>query len=212
MKKSGLKNAAVFAAFILAFVCSSGALALDATSFDPRNVSVEADSISGVPVGTIITWPVATNPEGWDEGKWLECNGQSVNPTVYPELFALTGATVPDLRGLFLRGQGGNAAGLGSIQEDAGRNVWGDIAVTPSLAGDVNVQAFGENVTESDGAFSLSTAYRTAIRDQNGDGAVTAIGIHFNASRVWGAAHTTDAIAGEFRPVNRAVRYLIRAL
>ena len=99
MKKSGLKNAAVLAAFILAFVCSSGALALDATSFDPRNVSVEADSISGVPVGTIITWPVATNPEGWDEGKWLECNGQTISQTVYPELFALVGSRVPELRG-----------------------------------------------------------------------------------------------------------------
>ena len=93
----GLKNAAVFAAF-MAFVCSSGALALDATSFDPRNVSVEADSISGVPVGTIITWPVATNPEGWDEGKWLECNGQTISQTVYPELFALTGRNVPNLQ------------------------------------------------------------------------------------------------------------------
>ena len=100
MKKSGLKNVAVFcAAFILAFVCSSGALALDATSFDPRNVSVEADSISGVPVGTIITWPVATNPEGWDGGKWLECNGQTISQTVYPELFALVGSRVPELRG-----------------------------------------------------------------------------------------------------------------
>ena len=83
----------------MAFVCSSGALALDATSFDPRNVSVEADSISGVPVGTIITWPVATNPEGWDEGKWLECNGQTISQTVYPELFALVGSRVPELRG-----------------------------------------------------------------------------------------------------------------
>ncbi len=98
MRKSGLNVAAFAAAFLLAFVCSSGALALDATSFDPRNVSVEADSISGVPVGTIITWPVATNPEGWDEGKWLECNGQTISQTVYPELFALVGGVVPDLR------------------------------------------------------------------------------------------------------------------
>lgn len=66
MKKSGLKNAAVFAAF-MAFVCSSGALALDATSFDPRNVSVEADSISGVPVGTII-WPGGCGQQGVVQG------------------------------------------------------------------------------------------------------------------------------------------------
>ena len=31
----------------------------------------------------------------------------------YPELFALVGGQVPDLRGLFLRGHGGNSAALG---------------------------------------------------------------------------------------------------
>lgn len=95
MRKSGLKNAAVFAAaFILALVCSGSALALDATSFDPRNVAVEANAISGVPVGTIITWPVATNPEGWDEGKWLECNGQTISQAVCPVLWANGGGRV----------------------------------------------------------------------------------------------------------------------
>ncbi len=137
MKKSGLKNAVVFfaGAFILAFVCSGSALALDATSFDPRNVSVEANAISGVPVGTIITWPVATNPEGWDEGKWLECNGQTISQAVYPELFALLGNQVPDLRGLFLRGVGGNAAMLGSVQKDAGRNISGTFSSEAQFLG-----------------------------------------------------------------------------
>ena len=107
----------LLAAFILAF--SSGtALALDAISFDPLNVSVKAKSVSSIPVGTIITWPVATNPEGWDEGNWRECNGQAISQTVYPELFAVVGSQVPDLRGLFLRGTGGNAAELGEIQGD----------------------------------------------------------------------------------------------
>ena len=38
---------------------------------------------------------------------------------VYPELAALVGATVPDYRGYFLRGVGGNSASLGEKQGDA---------------------------------------------------------------------------------------------
>ena len=37
----------------------------------------------------------------------------------YPELFALMGGRVPDLRGLFLRGHGGNSAGLGTRQDES---------------------------------------------------------------------------------------------
>ncbi len=33
--------------------------------------------------------------------------------SAYPELFALIGTKVPDFRGLFLRGVGGNSAGWG---------------------------------------------------------------------------------------------------
>ena len=38
--------------------------------------------------------------------------------SVYPELVALIGSRVPDYRGLFLRGVGGNSAALGILQED----------------------------------------------------------------------------------------------
>ena len=38
---------------------------------------------------------------------------------IYPELHALVGGTVPDYRGLFLRGTGGNAAPLGQYQKDS---------------------------------------------------------------------------------------------
>ena len=209
MKKSGLKNAAVFAAFILAFVCSSGALALDATSFDPRNVSVEADSISGVPVGTIITWPVATNPEGWDEGKWLECNGQTISQTVYPELFALVGATVPDMRGLFLRGYGshshsqnnGTQVGitstlhssgpLGAIQGDAARPLTGYLDVV------------NESVGSSGIIYGTPDPRGVGVSGDHG----RALGI--DTIEIDSARGTPTA--EENRPVNRAVRYLIRA-
>ena len=37
----------------------------------------------------------------------------------YPELFAVVGGQVPDLRGMFLRGYGGKSAALGTTQDQA---------------------------------------------------------------------------------------------
>ena len=59
-------------------------------------------STDGIPVGTVITWPSNTWPS--EANKWLECNGQRINNTVYPELVGVVGSRVPDYRGRFLRG------------------------------------------------------------------------------------------------------------
>ena len=120
----------------------------------------------------------------------------------YPVLFALTGGTVPDLRGLFLRGVGGNAAALGSVQEDAGRNIVGQTG----WRDDTGVMGA---VTDTSGAFYGIGWGPKRMTSTHGQVAATYLGL--DASRVWGATHTTDAATGEFRPVNRAVRYLIRA-
>jgi hypothetical protein len=89
-------------AFITAwFLClSASAPAADSTSFNPTAVQVKVETHS-VPIGTIVAWPVEKNPADWH--KWLECDGQTIDPAVYPELAALAGARVPDLRGQFLR-------------------------------------------------------------------------------------------------------------
>ncbi|MCD7983342.1 MAG: phage tail protein, partial [Desulfovibrio sp.] len=87
----------IFWLFLLPLLAQP-ALGADATSFDPTRVEVKAKGSGGVPVGTIISWPVSQNPEDMDN--WLECNGQSISWSVYPELFALLGGRTPDLRGL----------------------------------------------------------------------------------------------------------------
>lgn len=196
------------AVFVLAFMSSSAAPAADATAFDPLMVTVEAQAISGVPIGTIIAWPVANNPEGWSEGNWLECNGQSISPTVYPELCAVVGGRVPDLRGLFLRGYGvrvhtqhnGSTVGitatthtsgaLGVVQGDTTRNI-----NCRSGYYDYNMSTvpYAPN-----GAF-----YATAVVDgAREDGRANTI--QMDISRV-------VPTSNEIRPVNQAVRYLIRA-
>ena len=101
--------------FLLPLLASSPIHGADATSFDPTRVEVKAKG-AGIPVGMIFAWPVGQNPEDMDN--WLECNGQSISRSVYPELHALLGSQTPDLRGLFLRGQGGGSAALGVRQSD----------------------------------------------------------------------------------------------
>ena len=104
----------------------------------------------------------------------------------YPELRNVIGDHVPDLRGLFLRGHGGNSAALGIQQGDAIRNITG---------------AF-DNVNIKYGAFRAGNKVdNTYIGTYHG----TTMSTWFDASRVVPTAE-------ENRPVNMAVRYLIRAL
>jgi hypothetical protein len=95
---------------------------------------------------------------------------------------------VPDYRGLFLRGVGGNAAILGQIQQDAGRNINGTF-YADTASGDHGIGT---------GAFTLAGMVCC------GDSGVSDEEIaryQFDASRSWGAEHT----ATEFRPVNTSV-------
>ncbi|GAB1255380.1 phage tail protein [Desulfovibrio falkowii] len=184
MQKNRAYPLILFFFLLLAFQPALGA---DSTSFDPTKVAVKAKGSGGVPVGTIISWPVATNPDDMDN--WLECNGQSISQSVYPELFAVVGPQVPDLRGLFLRGLGGNSAALGVQQGDAIRNITG---------------TFGGHAIGWKGGWGSGPFYswNSGDRGSGGNGQGTSWG--FDASRV---VPTAD----ENRPVNTAVRYLMRA-
>lgn len=96
----------VLFAVLLSLSCSGYAHAADSTAFDPTRVRIQAQN--SIPVGTIIAWHSTGNPADIrnPDGtyNWLECNGQSVSRTAYPELFAAVGSRTPDLRGQFLRG------------------------------------------------------------------------------------------------------------
>lgn len=100
---------------------------------------------------------------------------------------------MPDFRGLFLRGVGGNSAGLGVTQGDAIRNITGNTghgAIEEGPSANPNVIS---------GAFYYGG---TASMGGVGEGQDWILG--FDASRV-------VPTANENRPINRAVRYLIRA-
>lgn len=157
---------------------------------------LSANKDTGVPVGTIIAWPASSLPQ--ESGIWLECNGQSC--AAYPKLVAVLGKnTVPDYRGVFLRGYGSRTSthygtvthqsgSLGELQGDAIRNITGNIT---SIYGRQNV---------SDGAFQRTKAYENIDYDKGANMAHYS----FDASRV-------VPTATENRPINIAVKYLIKA-
>ena len=70
----------------------------------------------------VVAWTLSSNPSD----NYLECNGQGVDKNKYPKLYQLM-HNVPDYRGVFLRGLGGNSAALGILQNDAIRNITGSL-------------------------------------------------------------------------------------
>ena len=121
---------------------------------------------------------------------------------VYPELVGVIGSRVPDYRGIFLRGQGSqtsthygtvthSSAALGQLQGDGIRTIWGTF-----VGGDWSGH---NNQGGSSGAFWPSG--NAGVQEGN---RYDQIRYSFDVSRV-------TPVVGEVRPVNRAVRYLIRA-
>ena len=192
-----MKRFYLFLFLLLAsLVFSSPVLAADSTSFDPTTVMVQSVGAS-IPVGTVITWPSNSWPS--DRDNWLECNGQSISSAVYPELAALVGATVPDYRGYFLRGVGGNSASLGERQGDAIKH--------PTTESVLHFWKSFENCWAT-GVFSIpnQSEYDVTIKESN-SGHSFPRKLRFDLANAWESGYT----AVEMRPANRAVRYLIRA-
>lgn len=151
----------------------------------------------GVPIGTIIIWGYAKNPSE-DYGVWLDCDGRNVSN--YPNLVAAIGSTtIPDYRGLFLRGQGAQTVdgtvhtspAIGTKQGDAIRNIYGNFSTLDAGGIEYPTGAFRFE-------YSKSNANAVAYSGQN-DYLVS-----FSASYV---VPTAD----ENRPVNATVRFLIKA-
>ena len=63
-------------------------------------VDEDVPIVDGSPIGSIVTYPSLTPPEGY-----LLCDGSTFEATLYPELNVLLGGnTLPDLRMQFIRG------------------------------------------------------------------------------------------------------------
>ncbi len=169
--------------------CNAG----DSSSFTPVNVTAVAPKSGAVPVGTIIIWPSSSNPEGWAEGKWLACNGQSVSSTSYPELVALGFSSVPNLNE---RVPWGVNSSPGAYR-DAG---------LPNITGTVRCHANG-SISQNGATGAFYNPYGSGKNIDTGGWNSQGAGFNFDASRV-------NAIYGRsstVQPSAYTVRYLIRA-
>lgn len=156
----------------------------------------------GVPIGTIIIWGYAKNPSE-DYGVWLDCDGRNVSN--YPNLVAAIGSTtIPDYRGLFLRGQGSQTVdgtvhtspAVGTKQGDAIRNIYGSF-----VADDVvGLGGYDYNSPPSGAFKAVKNMNYDAKSQREMDGWL----VSFNASYIVPTAE-------ENRPVNATVRFLIKA-
>ena len=124
----------------LANVVEAGGLALDRSDDGQLLKAIKAlvvavvnsspeIRIETVPVGTVIAYHGETAPGGY-----LACDGSPYSVSAYPRLYAVLGtATLPDLRGCFVRGVGGKSGGLGETQQDAGRDLTGSFEASDDM-------------------------------------------------------------------------------
>lgn len=153
-------------------------------------------------------------PEGY-----LYCDGSEVNREVYKELFTAIGTTwgagdgvdtfnLPDLRGIFVRGDGGeNNAALGVRQSDAIRNITGAFSIRSwGDSGDGETSDAGWPIQRATGPFGPSFTNNDLqilpIQSLNTKN-VPVQTIPFDVSRV-------VATAAENRPINVALKPCIR--
>lgn len=147
-------------------------------------------------------------PEGY-----LYCDGSAIGRETYSELFEAVGTlygagdgaetfNLPDARGLFFRGDGGeNNAEMGTTQGDAIRNVTGAVTFRTVQ----NATDLGDLIMAASGAFSedvpiVSTSYTMQITET----VRGAQKLNFQASRAG------VPVANENRPINMALKPCIR--
>lgn len=180
----------------------NGTNTTDAVNVEQMNnaIAVASDSLHSI-------GDIKASVRGENHGHWFLCNGQAISRETYADLFAIIGTNfgagngvttfnLPDYRGKFLRGLGGNsAANIYTTQSEGLPNITGRIG---GLSWDSNDSKNGMN-----GAFYWGD---TEVRG-GGEGAADRYG-YFNASRsssIYGkSSHVT--------PINQAINFFIKVL
>lgn len=153
-----------------------------------------------VPIGSLMMSPLDTL-DGY-----LLCNGQAVSRTTYADLFAKIGVdfgigdgittfNVPDYRGCFLRGLGGDSASDTHTKQ---------AMAAPDVTGWQNSALIHVNNQQNDGALYVDAGYGEIIGEDRWS--VTVNRLNFQAAR----SNSVYGAANEIRPVNFAVNYFIK--
>lgn len=151
---------------------------------------------------------------------WVYCDGQALSRTQYAELYAMIGTNfgsgngsttfnVPDYRGKFLRGFGGDSAGsIYTTQAEGLPNISGSFSQEDigSLGRNLRPPYFrGKGVFTQTKANGVSTKYGTWDSSRNSTGYCPTVNF---------SAHDSNAIYGSSNhvtPINQAVHYFIKA-
>lgn len=150
---------------------------------------------------------IKTSLKSSNHDNWFLCNGQAVSRTAYAKLFELIGTNfgsgdgsttfnLPDYRGKFLRGLGGDSANsLYEVQNEGLPNITGSISNisvysgdNPAVSGAINYQNQGRSDATSG---SFNKVYGSINFNAN------------SANNIYGAStHVT--------PINQAVNFFIK--
>ena len=148
-----------------------------------------------------------------NHGNWLLCDGQAVSRTDYANLFELVGTNfgagdgvttfnIPDYRGKFLRGLGGNSAeDVYTTQEEGLPNITGS-AQLAQAKWDGGPDAYS-------GALKIDSGVNNKIQFSAGGGwdGTGRVPVSFDAAR----SSAIYGKSGHVTPVNQAVNYFIKA-
>lgn len=170
---------------------------LDKASAESKSVLTEVMNAM-VKVGDIKASTLSENHDNW-----LLCNGQEISRNTYSDLFEVIGESfgkgngvttfnVPDYRGKFLRGLGGDSASsIGATQDEGLPNITGSIG--KFVAGNIS------------GAFKFAGETVTPYSYGTTAGCINAAFDASNSNELYGASeHVT--------PINQAVNFFIKAL
>lgn len=150
--------------------------------------AIQSIAFSAYPVGAPIPWPTAVPPLGF-----LAMSGQSFDPVTYPILAdAYPSGTLPDMRGLFIRGL------------DAGRNIdAGRVLLSEQKASFLSIDDSGSGVTVDCARGSLSSVGLDAVSIATD---YVGISLSYTVSNVLSSTPS----GGGVRPRNRSFYYIVR--
>ena len=122
-------------------------------------ITIKADA-GTTPIGSITMW-ATTTPEA--PTGWIFCDGRAISSTAYPELYAIVGANVPDMRGRFPLGYGGTTGPTGAAIAATTKLSGGAIRYTyTSAAGHThnmnafNIAAFNASTSITEGTVAVN--------------------------------------------------------
>ena len=182
---------------------------------DGSVTSAKLDSgFSFLPTGSVIAFGGSTAPTGY-----LECNGQST--TGYDALALLVGATVPDLRGEFVRGWDngkGTDSGRSILTTQTDEVESHTHTIADAGAHTHSIQSVGNHAHEvfifkttgtgatktiaSTGSNNVSSGYQTSAGAGSHNHTMSGAGLHNHVAGTFGGTET--------RPRNIALMYIIK--